>query len=79
MVTVLLVRFELADDQVELLRTLGCSKLLQNYEGNTPDQRELYEAMGAMADTVLLWWKLNMMRTRERRNLNEDEGEAELE
>ena len=61
----LLLRLELADDQVELLRTLGCSKFLRKYEDNTPDQRELYEAMGAKADTDPLVVEL------------EEEGEVE--
>lgn len=64
----LLVRLELADHQVELLRTLGCSKFLQKYEDNTADQRELYEAMGAKADTDPLVVELEY---------DEDEGEVE--
>jgi len=64
----LLVRLELSDHQVELLRTLGCSKFLQKYEDNTADQRELYEAMGAKADTDPLGVELEY---------DEDEGEVE--
>ncbi|KAN0067926.1 hypothetical protein V8E54_013854 [Elaphomyces granulatus] len=30
---------------------VDCSKFLQKYEDNTPDQRELYELMGAKPDT----------------------------
>ena len=47
----LLIRLELIErgDDVELLRSVGCSKFLQKYEDNTPDQREYYEACGAKA------------------------------
>jgi hypothetical protein len=68
----LLLRVELADDDVELLRTLGCSKFLLKYEDNTPDQRELYEAMGAKADTDPLVVELEYDE-----DYDEDEGEVE--
>ena len=64
----LLVRLELADHEVELLRTVGCSKFLRKYEDNTPDQRDLYEAMGAKADTDPLVVELEY---------DKDEGEVE--
>lgn len=47
----LLIRFELRGQDVYVLRSVGCSKFLKNYDDNTPDQRELYEAMGAGPDT----------------------------
>jgi hypothetical protein len=47
----LLIRLELGERDTELLQAVGCSRFLQKYDENTPDQRELYEAMGAKADT----------------------------
>ena len=64
----LLIRLESADHDVELLRSVGCSKFLREYEDNTPEQRELYEAMGARADTDPLVVELEY---------DEDEGETE--
>jgi hypothetical protein len=47
----LLVRLELEDMDIELLQAVGCSKFLKKYDEDTPDQKELYEAMGAKANT----------------------------
>jgi hypothetical protein len=49
----LLIRLELEEGQgdIELLQAVGCSRFLKKYDDNTPDQKELYEAMGAKADT----------------------------
>jgi hypothetical protein len=63
----LLIR-EVADTHVELLRSVGCSKFLQKYEDNTQDQKDLYEAMGAKANTDPLVVELEY---------DEDEGETE--
>ena len=46
----LLICLELPDDQVGLLRSVGCSKFLKRYEDNTSYQREYYEAMWAGPD-----------------------------
>lgn len=43
----LLVRQVLKDSDVELLQAVGCHMFLRNYDDDTPDQREYYEAMGA--------------------------------
>lgn len=59
----LLIRLEITEDEVQLLHAAGCSKFLKPYGDNTPDQRELYEFMGAGADTDPLTVEL------------EDEGE----
>jgi hypothetical protein len=42
---------ELEDMDIELLQAVGCSKFLKKYDEDTPDQKELYEAMGAKANT----------------------------
>jgi hypothetical protein len=47
----LLIRLELKKRHVELLQAVGCGRFLKKYDENTPDQKELYEAMGAKADT----------------------------
>lgn len=47
----LAVRLQLRDNEVGLLREVGCNKFLRKYDEDTPDQRELYEAMGAKAYT----------------------------
>ena len=47
----LLIRLELEERNVELLQAVGCARFLKKYDENTPDQKELYEAMGAKADT----------------------------
>ena len=51
----LLIRLELeegeGEGEIELLQAVGCSRFLKKYDDNTPDQKELYEAMGAKADT----------------------------
>lgn len=47
----LLIRLELGEREVELLQAVGCSRFLKKYDENTPDQKELYEFMGAKADT----------------------------
>ena len=47
----LLIRLELEEEDVELLQAVGCSRFLKKYDEDTPDQKELYEAMGAKADT----------------------------
>ena len=47
----LLIRLELEDTDIELLQAVGCSRFLKGYDEDTPDQRELYEAMGAKAGT----------------------------
>ncbi|KAH0556708.1 hypothetical protein GP486_005500 [Trichoglossum hirsutum] len=47
----LLIRLSLMAADVQLLREVGCSKFLKNYDDNTADQREYYELMGAEADT----------------------------
>jgi hypothetical protein len=47
----LLIRLELEKRDVELLQAVGCSRFLKKYDENTSDQKELYEVMGAKADT----------------------------
>jgi|ERR1700722_5013015 hypothetical protein len=47
----LLIRLELEEADIELLQAVGCSRFLKEYDEDTPDQKELYEAMGAKADT----------------------------
>ena len=47
----LLIRLELGEGDTELLRATSCSRFLKKYDENTLDQRGLYEAMGAKADT----------------------------
>jgi len=47
----LLIRLELEERDIELLQAVGCSRFLKQYDENTPDQKELYEVMGAKADT----------------------------
>jgi hypothetical protein len=47
----LLIRLELGERDVELLRAVGCSRFLKKYDENSVDQKEYYEAMGAKADT----------------------------
>ena len=42
---------ELDEKNVALLRAIGCSRFLKKYDENTLDQKELYEFMGAKADT----------------------------
>jgi hypothetical protein len=63
----LLVRLLLDDNEVELLRVVGCHMFLRKYDEDTPDQRELYEVMGAKAYTDPLVVELDY----------EEEGEEE--
>jgi hypothetical protein len=65
----LLIRLELEEVDIELLRAVGCSRFLKEYDEDTPDQKELYEAMGAKAGTDPLTVELEF----------EDEFEGEFE
>ncbi|KAI9868623.1 MAG: hypothetical protein M1813_004473 [Trichoglossum hirsutum] len=47
----LLVRLRISKDEIQLLYAVGCSKFLKPYSDNTLDQKELYEFMGAGANT----------------------------
>jgi len=47
----LLIRLELDERDVELLRAISCSRFLKKYDENTLDEREYYETIGAKADS----------------------------
>jgi hypothetical protein len=65
----LAIRLHLQDKDVTLLREVGCSKFLRKYDDENPDQRDLYEAMGAKAYTDPLVVEIKF----------DDEGEGEVD